>query len=311
MKVLVSGANGFIGRALCPYLTSLGHTVVPVVRRPCNMDGEHVVGDELSWESALTGCDSVVHLAGRAHVMRDREKDPLPAFRLANVDATLDLANRAVEAGVRRLVFMSTIKVNGERTVPGSSFRPDDPPAPEDAYAVSKWEAEQGLQEIAVKTGLEVVVIRPPLVYGPGAKGNFSSLIRWGCMGIPLPLGAVHNLRSMIGLDNLLSFTALCADTGASPNAKGQVFLVSDGHDMSTTELLCKIMHAYGCTSYLLPVPVGLIRLAAWLTGKAALTDRLLGSLTVDDSKARELLGWHPQVSVDEQLRKMANVATA
>jgi nucleoside-diphosphate-sugar epimerase len=309
MRVLVSGANGFVGRALCPYLSSMGHTVVPVVRRPCGMEREHIVSNQVSWTRALKDCDSVVHLAGRAHIMQEQECDSLFAFRAANVDITLEFANRAIEAGVRRFVFMSTIKVNGEETVPGFSFKPDDRPAPRDAYAISKWEAEQGLRAIADKTGLEVIIIRPPLIYGPGVKGNFASLIHWVKSGMPLPLGAIHNRRSMIALDNLVNFTALCADIDASPNAKGQVFLVSDGEDVSTTELLRRVAKAYGCNSRLLPVPDGIMRIAARLMGKSSLADRLLGSLVIDDSKARELLGWHPQVSMDKQLRKMTNAA--
>lgn len=308
MNVLVSGANGFIGRALCPYLSSIGNLVVPAVRRQCGMEGEYVVDDKLSWMQALKGCSSVVHLAARTHVMRDLELDPVHAFRDVNVNFTLELANLAIEAGVRRFVFMSTIKVNGDETAPGCSFKPDDQPVPKDPYAISKWEAEQGLRKIAEKTGLEVVVIRPPLIYGPGAKGNYASLIKWVNKGVPLPLGAVHNRRSMIALDNLVSFTALCADIDASPNAKNQVFLVSDGEDLSTTELLHKVAKAYGRSSRLLSVPSGLMRFAANLLGKSSFTDRLLGSLTIDDSKARKMLGWRPQVTMDEQLRKMANV---
>jgi nucleoside-diphosphate-sugar epimerase len=306
MKVLVSGANGFIGRALCTHFSSLGHSVVPAVRRSCGMKREHIVGDKPSWMHALAGCSSLVHLAGRAHVMQDDEPDPLQAFRAANVDTTIELANRAVEAGVRRFVFMSTIKVNGEETIRGCRFKPDDLPVPHDPYAISKWEAENVLLEISQKTGLEVVIIRPPVVYGPRVEGNFASLIRWINRGVPLPLGAIHNCRSMIALENLVSFAALCADAEASPNAKHQTFLVSDGEDVSTSELLRKVAKAYGRNSYLIPVPVGLIRFAARLMNKASLADRLLGSLVIDGSKALELLGWKPVVSMDEQLKKMA-----
>ena len=306
MKILVTGANGFIGRALCAYLSSLGHEIVPAVRRPSNIKVEHVVRSELSWRAALMGCDSVVHLAGRAHVMQDHEPDPLQAFRAANVVTTTELANRAVEAGVRRFVFMSTIKVNGEETAPGCRFKPDDLKNPQDPYAVSKCEAENGLLEIARKTGLEVIIIRPPLVYGPGVKGNFALLIRWINSGWPLPLGAIHNRRSMLALENLVSFAALCADIEASPNVKNQIFLVSDGEDVSTSELLRKIAKAYGRNSRLLPLPVGGIRFAARLMSKASIADRLLGSLVIDDSKAREMLGWRPPVTMDEQLQRMA-----
>lgn len=306
MKVLVTGANGFVGSALCPHLAALGHKVVPVVRRPSSISGEVIVHSTASWNAALKGCDSVIHLAARAHVMQDQEPNPLHTFRVSNVETTIELAIRAVEAGVRRLVFMSTVKVNGEETAPGCSFRPEDSVDPKDPYAISKWEAEQGLFEIAEKTGLEVVIIRPPLVYGPGVKGNFATLVKWVRNGVPLPLGALRNRRSMIGLDNLLSFTALCADIDRSSDAKGQVFLVSDGEDVSTTELLRRVAKAYGCKSRLFSVPEGMMRLASRCTGHSTLSDRLLGSLVVDDSKARRMLGWHPRLSLDEQLQKMA-----
>lgn len=306
MRVLVTGANGFVGRALCPHLVALGHEVVPVVRRQSSIADEVIVHGAESWITALKGCDSVIHLAARAHVMRDLERDPLQAFRADNADTTIELAKRAVETGVRRFVFMSTIKVNGEETAPGCSFSHDDPVDPKDPYAISKWEAEQGLLEMAKSTGLEVVIIRPPLVYGPGVKGNFATLIKWVKNGIPLPLGAISNRRSMIALDNLVNFTALCADIQASPNAKGQVFLVSDGEDVSTAELLRKVAKAYRCNSRLLRVPEGLMCMAARWMGKTSIADRLFGSLVIDDSKARQILGWHPPSSMDEQLQRMA-----
>lgn len=306
MKVLVTGANGFVGRALVPYLAGLGHGVVSTVRRPSGILHEHIVGNEASWMAALEGSDSVVHLAARAHVMCDQDRNPQQAFRVNNVDVTIELATRAVKAGVRRFVFMSTVKVNGEETAPGCSFRADDSPHPKDFYAISKWEAEQGLLEIAQKTGLEVVIIRPPLVYGPGAKGNLASLIRWVKIGIPLPLGAVNNRRSMIALDNLINFTALCVDVDASPNAKSQVFLVSDDDDVSTAELLRRVAKAYRCSGRLFSVPVGLMRHAARWMERTSTADRLFGSLVIDNSKAQQLLGWHPPVSMDEQLKKMS-----
>lgn len=306
MRVLVTGANGFVGRALCPHLVALGHEVIPVVRRQSRIADEVIVHGAESWKAALKGCDCVIHLAARAHVMQDQERDPLLAFRANNVDTTIELAKRVVEAGVRRFVFMSTIKVNGEETDPGCSFSHDDPVAPKDPYAISKWEAEQGLLEIAKSTGLEVVIIRPPLVYGPGVKGNFATLIKWVKNGIPLPLGAIRNRRSMMALDNLVNFTALCADIDASPNAKGQVFLVSDGEDVSTAELLRKVAKAYRRNSRLFRVPEGLMRLSARWLGKASIADRLFGSLEVDASKARQMLGWRPPSSMDEQLQKMA-----
>ena len=306
MRVLVTGANGFVGSALCPHLIELGHEVVPVVRRQSSIADEIIVHTVESWKAALKGCDSVIHLAGRVHLMKDQEQNPMQAFRVSNVDNTIELAKCAVEAGVRRFVFMSTIKVNGEETSPGCSFRPEDTTDPKSPYAISKWEAEQGLFEISERTGLEVVVIRPPLVYGCGAKGNLAALIKRVKNGCPLPFGDIRNRRSMIGLDNLLSFTVLCADIARSPNAKGQVFLVSDGEDVSTTELLHRIAKVYGRKSRLLSLPENLIRLAARCTGKSLLADRLFGSLVIDDSKARQMLGWHPPSSMDEQLQKMA-----
>lgn len=306
MKVLVSGANSFVGSALCPFLAALGHEVVSAVRRPCGLFDETIVHDEISWKAALRGCDSVIHLAGLSHVMRGEESNPLPLLRSCNVTTTVDLARRAVEAGARRFVFMSTVKVNGEKTAPGSRFRPEDPADPKDPYAISKWEAEQRLFAAAQQTGLQVVIIRAPLVYGPGVKGNFASLIKLVKNGVPLPFGAVRNRRSMIALDNLISFTALCADIDASPSARDQVFLPSDGKDVSTPELLQKLAEAYGCASRQLSVPVSIMRCAARLVKKSALADRLFGSLTVDNSKCWKMLGWTPAVSMDEQLKKMA-----
>lgn len=308
MKVVVTGANGFIGTALCPYLVANGYEVVPVVRRSCEIKGARVLDpdNEGAWDSALVGCESIVHLAGRAHVMQGSPEDFLDTYREANVQASLSLARRAVQAGVRRLVFLSTTKINGEQTTSGSRFRPEDIPAPQDSYSMSKLEAERGLREISARTGIELVVIRPPLVYGPGVKGNFASMVRWVCKQIPLPLGAVRNQRSLVALDNLIDFVALCADRQRSPGAANETFLISDGEDVSTTELLRKVACAYGVPSRLLTIPEVWVQFAANLLGKGAAADRLLGSLVVDSSKAHVLLGWSPVVSMDEQLKKMA-----
>ena len=302
MKILVTGANGFIGKALVPQLVSLGHVLVPAVRRPCGLNVEHVVMDEASCRVALTGCDCVVHLAGRAHVMREQDIDPLQAFRTANVDATLALANLAVEAGARRFVFISSIKVNGERTAAGKRFRPDDYVAPKDPYGISKWEAEQGLHKIAETTGLEVVIIRPPLVYGPGVKANFAALMRVAKSGIPLPLGAIHNKRSLVSLGNLVEFIITCT---SHPAAANQTFLVSDGHDVSTSDLLRGMARAGNVPARLLPIPVSWLRMAGLLLGRKSAIDRLCSNLQVDDSKARTLLGWVPPLTVDEGLSRV------
>jgi nucleoside-diphosphate-sugar epimerase len=307
MKILVSGANGFIGRALCPFLSSLGYQVVSAVRRPSGIQDEYVTKDEASWKLALDGCTCIVHLAGLTNIKTKNQSDLSQAFHAANVNTTIALAERAIKYGVRRFVFMSTIKVNGEQTKQGCSFKYDDQPMPHDPYAVSKYEAEQELFEYSKRSGLEIVVIRPPLVYGPGVKGNFAALVRCIKWGLPLPLGAVNNSRSMIAIENLLSFTALVADPNASLNAAGKVFLVSDGQAVSTTELLRKLGLAYGASVRLLPVPVKLIRSLGQILGMSDLFERLLGSLVIDNSTNYETLGWIPQVTMDEQLRKMAN----
>jgi len=252
------------------------------------------------------GCEAVVHLAARVHVMKDESSDPLSEFRRSNVDGTENLARQAAQAGVKRFVFISSVKVNGESTQPGQPFTPADAPAPQDDYGLSKFEAEQALWQVARSTGMEVVIIRPPLVYGPGVKGNFARMVHWVRQGVPLPLGAVHNRRSLLALDNLVDFIALCANPERSPQAANQTFLVSDGDDVSTTELLRRVAHAYGVPARLLPVPLGLMHAAARLLGKAAEADRLLGSLQVDASKARNLLGWVPPVTMQAQLRQMA-----
>ena len=307
MKILVSGANGFIGRALCSYLSSLGYQVVSAVRRPSGIQDEFVITDDESWKLALEGCTCIVHLAGLTNIKTKEQSALSQAFRASNVDTTKALAERAIKYGVRRFVFMSTIKVNGEETKPGCSFAYDDQPLPLDPYAVSKYEAEQELFDYSKRSSLEIVVIRPPLVYGPGAKGNFAALVRCIKWGLPLPLGAVRNSRSMIAIENLLSFTALVADFNASPKAAGKVFLVSDGQAVSTPELLRKLGLAYGVSVRLLPVPVNLIRSLGQMLGMSYQFERLLGSLVIDNSKTYETIGWLPQITIDEQLRKMAN----
>ena len=304
---LVTGGSGFVGRALINRLTLIaGSTVIAPVR---NVATKFPVGVRsipftnldatFNWSDELKDVDCVVHAAARVHVMNDVSADPLAAFRKVNVEATLNLARQAAASGTKRFIFISSIKVNGEGAEPGTVYRADDVPAPIDPYGVSKLEAEQGLKELAAVTGMEVVIIRPVLVYGPGVKANFLSMMRWLYRGVPLPFGAVHNQRSLVAIDNLVDLIVTCSD---HPAAANQVFLVSDGEDVSTTQLLRKLAGALGKPARLLPIPVWLMRGAAALLGKRALSDRILGSLQVDISKNRQLLGWTPPVTLDKAL---------
>jgi nucleoside-diphosphate-sugar epimerase len=256
------------------------------------------------WSAALHGVESVIHVAGRAHVMRETADDPLAEFRRVNVSATTALAREAVRAGVRRFVFISSIKVNGEETILGRPYRADDAPAPADAYGVSKHEAESELRHIASETGMEVVVIRPVLVYGPGVKGNFRSMMRWMRRGIPLPLGAIHNRRSLVSLDNLVDLIVTALRHRAAAN---RTFLVSDGEDLSTTELLRRLGSAFGAVPPLLPVPSVLLETSALLLGRGRFVKRLCGSLQVDITETRATLDWTPPVRVDDALRRTAH----
>ena len=312
MKVLVTGANGFIGQALCAYLAQQNIQVVAVVRRACGQLNSRVLqaDDDAGWLVALQGCDAVVHLAGQAKVDA-QASDPSRALQEANVAPALAVYKRATQAGVKRFIFLSSAKVNGERTAPGARFSPEDTPAPEDAYAVSKWEAEQQLRALAYQTGPELIVIRPPLVYGPGVKGNFAALVQWVQKGIPLPLACVPNKRSMIAVENLSSFIALCADRDRSPRAVNQTFLVSDGTPVSTTELLRQIAIAYQNKARLFCLPSRLMQSCFRFLGKSAQADRLLGSLVLNDTKSRELLDWAPPITMAQQLQRMQSAAVS
>ena len=261
----------------------------------------HSLDDVEAMKVALNGYSAIVHTAARAHVMHESGSEPLAEYRRVNTDITLSLAKAAVSAGVRRFIFISSIKVHGEGSVLDFPYRTSDVPMPIDPYGISKLEAEQGLMKLAVETGLEVVIIRPPLIYGPGVKGNFASLIKLMRKGLPLPLGAIHNKRSLVGIDNLVDLIIRCID---HPAAANQVFLAGDGEDLSTTELLRGVAEAMGRPARLIPVPAGLLNLGATLLGKRAVAQRLLGSLQVDISNTRELLGWEPPVSVKEGLRR-------
>ena len=307
MNIVLTGATGFLGARVADQidrqgglnLTCLVRKAVPAGRgREVVIKGLDASSD---WSAILKNQNVVIHAAARAHIMKEEVTDPLAEYRRVNVDGTLNLARYAVEAGVKRFVFISSIKVNGEQTAPGRPFTCDDTPTPEDPYGISKLEAEQGLQQIALETGMEVVIIRSPLVYGPGVKGNFASMIKLVEKGLPLPFGAIDNRRSLVGLDNLVDLIITCID---HPNAANQVFLVSDGEDLSTSGLLRRVAKAMGKPSRLIPVPAVLLQLGATVLGKKAVGQRLLGSLQVDISSTRERLDWTPPVSVDEGLRR-------
>jgi nucleoside-diphosphate-sugar epimerase len=300
MKVLVTGASGFVGNATCSALVAQGIHVVGTVRRlPTQLLSGvdyRIIADlseNTEWREVLTGIDTVVHCAARVHVMQGTASDLLCAFRSVNVAGTEQLARQAAVERVRRFVFLSSVKVNGET----------DLPAPQDAYGISKYEAELGLRSIAAKTGIEVVMVRSPLVYGPGVTANFQALMRALIRGIPLPLGAIHNRRSLVALDNVVDLIVTCT---IHPAAANETFLVSDGEDLSTTELIRRLARAMGRPARLVPVPAKVLMAASMLLGKQEVARRLCGTLQVNITKVREVLGWVPPVSVDEGLRRTA-----
>lgn len=268
------------------------------------------LADDTDWSGALSGITTVIHCAARVHVMRESAANPLEAlalFRRVNVDATLNLARQAAAKGVRQFIFISSVKVNGEATLPGQPFTEDSPLRPEDAYGVSKQEAETALLELGRGSGMAITIVRPPLVYGPGVRANFLSMILWVRRGVPLPLGSIANQRSFVFLDNLVSLVLCCVD---NQKAYNQVFLVSDGRDLSTTELLRACAQALKVPSRLLPFPSRLLTLLAKLSGKKSIADRLCQSLQVDIGKAKRVLGWTPPYTVEQGLRAVATNIT-
>jgi nucleoside-diphosphate-sugar epimerase len=310
--VLVSGGNGFVAKALIPVLLGRGERVVATVRSLPARAGEVHIGDidtGTDWSAVLCDCAAVVHLAARVHVMHDQTAEPLEAFRRVNTAGTLNLARQAANAGVRRFVFISTVKVNGDGCpsldpcAVTRVYREGDSPAPLGAYAVSKWEAEQGLREIARRTGMDLVILRPPLVYGPGAGGNFLRLMRLVARGVPLPFAAVANRRSLLYVGNLVDAIAHCL---AYPAAAGKTYLLSDGEDLSTPELVRRMALAMGRPARLLPLPVGVLRWVSGLLGKVDEAERLLGTLLIDSSAIRRDLDWRPPFSVHAGLAATA-----
>lgn len=306
--IFVTGGTGFVGSALLKRLLKDGFEARACARRslPTELKGAqyHPIRDmtaSTDWNAALMEVQAVVHCAARVHVMQDNATDPLQAYREVNVKGTLKLANQAAQAGVSRFVFVSSIKVNGEATQPGRPFSADDLPSPLDPYGLSKLEAELGLRAIEAQTGMEVVIVRPSLVYGPGVKANFAAMMRWVARGMPSPLGAIQNARSMVALDNLVDMLVTCIK---HPAAAGQIFLVSDGEDVSTPDLLRRTAKAMGKKAILLPVPAPVLEWGATVLGKRAVAQRLCGSLQVDMTKTRQLLGWSPPLTLDQGLKQ-------
>ncbi|MEQ8194754.1 MAG: SDR family oxidoreductase [Rhodospirillales bacterium] len=309
-RVLITGGAGFIGAHLAPALLKAGHGVriakrtPPVGRDERGIESVAVgtIDGETDWSWALEGIDLVVHLAGRAHVMHETEPDARAAYFRTNVEGTRRLAEMAAAKGIARLVFLSSIKVNGERTA-GAPFTETDTPAPEDDYGQTKWRAERTLSEIAVRTGLQTVILRPPLVYGPGVKGNFLTLLKACAKGLPLPLGAIHNRRSFVYVGNLVDAVITCL---FHDNAAGQTFLIRDGNDVSTPALIRLASDSLDVRPRLIPIPPGLLRLTGALTGRGGAVSRLTDSLVVDDAEIRSVLGWMPPYSMVEGLNKTA-----
>lgn len=316
MKVAVTGATGFVGKALLRTLAT-EHQVMALVRSGTkNLPGNVksvVIGDlanlslrldfiDKEIKQSLINTDVIIHTAARVHIMKEYSVDPLSEFRCVNTEATLALARVAVAIGVKRFIFISTVGVNGGGST-GKPFSEQDTPAPHNDYAKSKWEAEQGLRQIAAKSGMEVVIIRPPLIYGQDAQGSFRTLLKWVRKGVPLPLAKIDNHRSFIALTNLVDFINLVLK---HPKAANETFLISDGRDVSTSELLEATADSLGLPSMLFYVPPGLVHLFARLVKREHMFEQLWGSLEIDISKAQAMLGWQPVVMMEQQLRQIA-----
>ena len=305
-KILITGATGFLGKPLLCELNKQysNNAVVPILRKKSSefnnfdclvVDG---IGPLTYWDDKLGGIDCVIHCAARVHVMNDTVEDPLEAFREVNVQGTLALAKAAAQSGVKRFIFVSSIKVNGESTTGRLPYKSSDSPSPEDPYGISKAEAEEGLKSIAVETGMEVVIIRPPLVYGPGVKANFAAMLKLASTGIPLPFGCINkNKRSMVYVENLISLIVACIN---NPNAANQTFLVSDNNDLSTKEFVKGLSNGLGKSGLMLPVPNVLFSIVGKMLGKSAVIDRLCGSLQVDINHTKDTLNWQPPYSVEQ-----------
>lgn len=300
--VLLTGSNGFVGRHLINFLSENDINFVGVLRALPTSKADNMIpiGDinsSTDWSDVLKERQVIIHMAARAHIMKDKAVDPLIEYREVNTAGTLNLARQAAVAGVKRFIFISSIKVNGETTTSLPAYIETDEPAPQDPYGISKMEAETGLRKIANETGMEVVIIRSPLVYGPGVKANFYNLMKLANTCVPLPFGAIHNARSMVYVGNLVDFVVKCID---HPAAGNQTFLLSDGRDLSLAELLSLLRSSMKKPARLVSIPALLFRIAGLITGKSTLVDRLVGSLQVDTSKACELLDWQPPYTVEQ-----------
>ena len=311
MNILVTGGTGFVGTSLIKTIDEQGlHNVCVSTRQRGRAGSERVrfatveeIGLQTEWYPLLSGIEAVIHLAARVHVMHDRASDPLEEFRRVNVNATVRLAQHAAASGVKRFVFVSSIKVNGESTRPGRPFTHADLPAPIDPYGISKYEAEQRLTEISRLTGMQLVIVRPPLLYGPGVKANFLNLMQLLNRGLPLPISNVLNQRSLCSVENLVNLLICCL---THPDAANKLFLVSDGEDVSTADLARRIAAALGRNVRLFPIPISWAKGIATALGRGAAIERLYGTLQVDISYARKVLGWTPFLTLDEGLRRTA-----
>lgn len=309
MHILITGGNGFVGKELCKSLVNQGINVTSVVRSTAaEMPGVNIIVRSLSnqtdWQDILKDVDVIIHLAGRAHVMKEDEEDPYKAYAEVNVEATRHLAEQAVLNGVQRFVFVSTVKVNGESTKL-NAFNEYKKAQPEDDYAKTKFEAEKTLNALAKKSKMDVVIIRPPLIYGKNVKANFRRLIKLSQSGVPMPFGAINNKRSLISLENLIDFLLLCAK---HPKAANETFLISDDDDVSTTQLIQTIADASNKKTILIPVPVAWLEFVLRLVGKPSLSMRLFGNLQVDTAKAKTLLNWRPLISFKEGISNAVKV---
>ena len=308
-SILITGATGFVGSALVHRLVDEGKSLILIARNsspatyPNCVSSSFEISPESDLRSVLRAVGVVIHLAARVHVMNDKSADALAEYRRDNLESTINLARQSAASGVKRFIFMSSVKVNGEFTSGDATFSAEDIPKPEDPYGVSKLEAEIALKKLAEETGMEVVIIRSPLVYGPKVKANFLSMMKWLQKGLPLPFGCIHNSRSLVGLDNLVDLIVTCLD---HPKAANQIFMVSDGHDVSTSILLRETSAALGRKANLICIPPSLLRMVFFLIGKKSFSQRLIGSLRVDISKTKELLNWHPPVSFEEGIRQTA-----